>query len=213
MYELLNFSVDIPSTSAVEHQPQFDNTSYIKMTSFHHDTNVSDQVKDPQHEQQSPKSISPNIPISDNSHQPQFNSINHVLMESHQDANILNQQYQLNIPNDTLADAVVNFMSNNSNQNQQNVQKNVNEIFPNHSIDQAKQIDNDDANTVNDDVILDSFSSMSISSGLVDSQFAVEMCGDFIKHLDNNGGETIVANNNQSYLPNTNEQIMNFCIR
>lgn len=200
MYELLHLSPDAPSTSVtptqVQHQPQFDNTIYIKTTSFN-DTNILDQVNDLQYKQQTPISLS--------QHQ-QFNPINE--MESHQDANILNQQYQLNIPNAVLVDAVVNFMSENSNQDhQKNEQKNANEIFLNHNTDQANQIDNE-VNTVNDDVILDSFSSMSISSGpILDSQFAVEMCSDFIKHLDNNGGETMAA----SYLPNPNEQIMNFC--
>lgn len=206
MYELLNFSVDTPSASMtstqVQHQPQFDNTVYIKTTSFN-DTNISDQVKDPQHKQLPPASTSPSIPILDNSQHPQFNPI--------KDANILHQQYQLNILNGALVDAAVNFMSNNSNQDRQkNEQNNAKEIFLNRNIDQANQFDNE-ANTVNEDVILDSFSSMSISSGpILDSQFAVEMCSYFIKHLDNNGGETMVANDNQSYLPNSNEQIMNF---
>lgn len=203
MYELLNFSVDTTSTNVTptqaQHQPQLDNISYIKMTSVH-DTNISDQVNDLQ--QQPSTSISPFVPISDNSHQPQFNPKNHMLMESHQDANILNQQYQFNIPNATLVDAGVNFMGNNSNQNlQTNEQNNQNETFLNQTIDVASQIDNE-ADTVNDDdIILDSFSSMSISSGpILDSKFASEMCSDFIKHLDNNGGETMVSNDNHSYL-------------
>lgn len=203
MYEQLNFGViDIPSGSVipaqVEHQPQFDNADCIKIKSFH-DTNISSLVKNLSHQKQPP--ISPNMPSSDNSHQPYFNSINHVPMEPHLDGNILNQQYQLNIPNTTLVDAVVNFMSNNPNhQTGQNLgQNNTNGIFLDRNIDQANQI----FNGVNDDVIVESFSSMSISSGpILDSQFAVEMCSDFIKHLDNNGGETIIASNNN--------QLMNF---
>lgn len=209
MYELLNFSVDTPSTSVtqthIRHQPQFKNTDYTEMTSFH-DANISDQVNDSQRKQQQ-------FAPMDNLDRPQFNPINHVKLDSHQDTNILNQEYQLNIPNDKLVDAVVNFVNNISNQNQQkNEQKNVNEIFLNHNVDLANQIENEAIAINDDDVVLDSFSSMSISSGpILDSQFAVEMCSDFIKYLDNNGGDTVFASdNNQIYLPNPNEQIMNF---
>lgn len=211
---ILNFCSDMPSTSVtpsvaptqVEHQPQFDNADYIGMISFH-DTNLSNQMKDLSHQKLPPMSIPPSKPISDNSQQTYLQPIHHVPMEPHLGANFLNQQQQLNIPSATLLDAIVNFMSNNPNQNHQNGQNNVNELF----LDQANQIDNG-VKTANDDAIVDSFSSMSISSGpILDSQFAVEMCSDFIKHLDNNGGETIVTINNQSCMPNCNEQIMNIC--
>lgn len=203
MYELLNFGRDIPSASSipnqVEHQPQFDNTDYIEMKSFC-DANISNQVQSLSDQKQPSTLLASNIPISDNLDQPQFNLLNNAPVQSNPDTNVLYQQCQLNIPNATLVNAVVNFMCNNPNQNGQN---NVNQIFSN----QANGV-----NSVNDETINDSFSSMSISSGpILDSQFAIEMCGDFIKHLDNNGGETIIATNNQSSMPAANEQIMNYC--
>lgn len=191
-----------------QYRPQFETVSYTAAASSQN-TNLLNhhhhQQQQPhlQQQQQPPMSIPQHA--SDNSCQPQFNSINHSPMTSPQDAaNILNHQYQLNIPNATLVDAVLSFMDNNSNQNEQNQQhkdRNMEEILLNHNLDHADRLDNE-TGTNNDDVILDSFSGMSISSGpILDSQFAIEMCSDFIRHLDNNGGETMVRSNH-SDVPN-----------
>lgn len=196
--------VDVASASVtqshVEHHQQFDNTEPF------HAANISNQAKDFSHRIQPLMiQIPDDIHISDNSHQPLFNSTNNVPMESH------SQQYQLNISNATLMDATVNFNSNNPNQVHQSEQNDVNQTFLTRNYEQPNQMDND-VNPVKDDGIIDSFSSMSISSGpILESEFAVEMCSDFIKLLDNNGGETIVASNNQRCVPHVNEQIMNFC--
>lgn len=192
--EQMNFGAEFPCSQDEHQLLQSDNDQHIQLKPIHN-TNLSKDVENSLDQKQLP---------SNHLGQPQFNPLSHAAMESHSSSNVF-QQCQLNIPNAHLVNAVVNFMSNNLNQNQscQSVPSNVNELF---------SIQSNEMNNQCDDAIVDSFSSMSISSGpILDSQFAVEMCGDFIKHLDNNGGETIVVSNDQNCMPTANEQMANFC--
>lgn len=198
--ELLPCNVDSPNECEAvrqiksqpqheKYQPQFEIATFI-------DTVIQQNQHQYLPEQQQSLTPTPQN-ILDSLCQSHINSIspNHFpISPSAQFVNICNNhQYQLNIPNTSLVNAVINFMGNNSNQTEQNPACRENKLEENSmnylNLDHAHQvvIDNN-----NDDVILESFSSMSISSGpILDSQFAVEMCRDFIKHLDNNGGEVI----------------------